>query len=92
MAYMSEMAEKRRALKIGATVGVFTDKDVADKFAEWGNCCIYCGVSNGAMTADHLVPLSRGGEHMLGNLVPACLSCNSKKHNKYLGSEWMPWS
>lgn len=30
-------------------------------------------------TLDHIVPMSRGGEHVVENLQTACLSCNSKK-------------
>lgn len=52
--------------------------------------CAYCGQAGG--TVDHLVPLSRGGQHAEGNLVPACRSCNSSKGDKLL-VEWRPiWS
>jgi 5-methylcytosine-specific restriction endonuclease McrA len=48
--------------------------------------CFYCGRSGG--TVDHVVPLSRGGQHAEGNLVPACRSCNSSKGDKLL-IEWL---
>lgn len=48
--------------------------------------CAYCG-SNGPIEADHVVPVSLGGRHSEGNLLPACQSCNRSKHNKLL-SEW----
>lgn len=35
------------------------------------------------MTLDHLVPRSKGGGHHLSNLVTCCLSCNSRKQDKY---------
>lgn len=47
--------------------------------------CLYCGGPGG--TVDHVVPLSRGGQHAEGNLVPACRSCNSSKMDKLL-VEW----
>lgn len=47
--------------------------------------CTYCGGPGG--TVDHLVPLSRGGQHSEGNLAPACRSCNSSKGDKLL-IEW----
>lgn len=47
--------------------------------------CFYCGKTGG--TADHVVPISRGGKHAEGNLVPACRSCNSSKGNLLL-VEW----
>jgi len=45
-----------------------------------GKCGI-CGlsVSKEEMTIDHIVPLSRGGPHVLSNLQPAHSSCNTKK-------------
>lgn len=51
-----------------------------------GAQCTYCGGPGG--TVDHLVPLSRGGQHAEGNLVPACRSCNSSKRDKLL-IEWL---
>lgn len=42
--------------------------------------CAYCGCE-GPMTIDHLVPVMAGGEHVVENVVPACLSCNSKKND-----------
>lgn len=46
----------------------------------YNHCCAYCGIS-GSMTIDHVLPLSRGGRHCIGNLVPACLRCNTSKGN-----------
>lgn len=47
--------------------------------------CVYCG--NKAQTWDHLVGLVkdaqlRGYGHQIGNLVPSCRDCNSKKGSK----------
>jgi hypothetical protein len=36
---------------------------------------------------DHLWPLSRGGAHEPGNVVPACHSCNASKRDRLLW-EW----
>ena len=35
-------------------------------------------------TIDHVLPLSAGGSHTIGNVVLACRSCNSKKGNNPL--------
>lgn len=34
------------------------------------------------MTMDHRVPLARGGRHEIQNVVPACKTCNSRKHTR----------
>jgi len=53
--------------------------------------CHYCSVdlvypyehgNTNSATIDHVIPLSKGGKHERGNLVAACLSCNSSKSNK----------
>jgi hypothetical protein len=53
-----------------------------------GGRCQYCGC-DGQLTADHVVPMSRGGTHDPSNLVACCLPCNSKKSNHFL-AEWLP--
>lgn len=46
--------------------------------------CQYCGEKPGqaALTVDHVVPRSRGGEHGWTNLVTACKRCNQRKGNQ----------
>ena len=48
--------------------------------------CFYCGAPED-ITLDHVVPLSRGGRHSIGNIVPACGKCNYSKNNKTI-VEW----
>jgi hypothetical protein len=50
-------------------------------FACWGEACAYCNQRRWT-SADHLVPLSKGGSNMLWNLVPACRSCNETKGDR----------
>lgn len=45
---------------------------------EW--TCQYCGTA--AENVDHVLPRSRGGEHMWENVVASCRRCNSKKENR----------
>jgi 5-methylcytosine-specific restriction endonuclease McrA len=50
--------------------------------------CAYCDDHDGAtLTADHVVPLARGGSNDPRNLVCCCLPCNSSKRDQLL-SEW----
>lgn len=46
-----------------------------------GNCCAYCR-QPALLTKDHRVPLSRGGRHIIENILPACRPCNSRKFNR----------
>ncbi len=51
--------------------------------------CHYCGheFKPAELTMDHIVPLTRGGRSVKGNLTPACKDCNSKK-KAMLPMEW----
>ena len=48
--------------------------------------CQYCGqkVSKSAITIDHIIPRSRGGESNFTNCVVSCMRCNSIKADKTL--------
>lgn len=38
-------------------------------------------------TADHVIPVTKGGQNNIGNLVTACWDCNSKFNDKTVGIE-----
>lgn len=57
------------------------------KWQQEGRVCQYC--QNSFDTIDHVIPLTRGGDNMITNLVPCCRSCNSSKGTKLL-AEWKP--
>jgi hypothetical protein len=48
--------------------------------AAWRGCA-YCGRADAALQRDCVLALSRGGRYTLGNIVPACGSCNASKCN-----------
>lgn len=73
---------QRRARKRGAG-GSFTATEWMAKKTDFGQRCAYCYAVK-PLTQDHIVPLSRGGKHCGENIVPACRSCNSRKHTKSL--------
>jgi 5-methylcytosine-specific restriction endonuclease McrA len=45
---------------------------------EYAYACAYCGAWT-TLTADHRLPLSRGGTNSIENILPACGTCNSRK-------------
>lgn len=75
----------RRARKKNAMVEFFNTEQVIEKY---GNVCFYC-LNNDFEHLDHYIPLSKGGNHTLENVRPACQKCNNKKYNK-LPAEFVP--
>jgi 5-methylcytosine-specific restriction endonuclease McrA len=49
-------------------------------FARDGGRCVYC--DSPATSLDHVVPRSRGGEHVWTNVVSACRRCNHLKADR----------
>lgn len=81
---------KRRAWKLAAESdghtwgGMMRQWEDDDTFA-----CVYCGAPFAEV--DHIMPLSRGGAHVLDNLVPSCVPCNrgvGGKHDRE-PREWL---
>ncbi|MBS4008386.1 MAG: HNH endonuclease [Clostridium sp.] len=52
-------------------------------FKQFNNCCAYCGMSGDTiqLSADHLIPSSKGGRFIKGNIIPACQKCNSLRRD-----------
>ena len=48
--------------------------------------CAACG-NRDRIELDHIIPISRGGRHSIGNVQPLCRSCNASKGAKLL-AEW----
>ena len=48
-------------------------------FARDGRRCAYCGIDEGEMHIDHILPRVNGGDHSLENLQVLCKSCNLRK-------------
>jgi len=75
---------ERRARKRNATIK-FTKQQWLDRLAEFNYHCAYClqpFTDNNPPTQDHMLPLSRGGEHTDSNIIPSCKSCNSQKRTR----------
>lgn len=48
--------------------------------------CVYCGSQ--AAHIHHLIPLAAGGDNRDSNLIPLCLDCHGKIHNKRYKNNW----
>jgi len=61
-------------------------------FARDRHVCAYCGdhFAEGDLTVEHIVPVSRGGQHAWTNVVTACRSCNTRKGNRRPEEAHMP--
>lgn len=75
-----------RARRAGATVVERVERGEILERDDW--TCYLCGVRTDpglsaydptSPTVDHVVPLSKGGQHTRENLRCACLRCNSTK-------------
>ena len=74
---------RRRDRKLNNGSFVVTDKDLRGLYS---SPCANCG-STEKITADHIIPLSRGGRHSIGNLQPLCSTCNGSKATSFM-VEW----
>ena len=77
----------RRAAEVGNGVFVILPGEWNRVLQRYRHECAYCGGS-GPLEMEHVVPVAKGGRHSIGNLVPACRSCNASKHANLL-VEWL---
>lgn len=88
-ATVRQWTQRRRARLKENGVFVVTAKDLDRLFRAQCFQCAYCPVQldYSTVTWDHIIPISRGGVHSVGNLTPACKPCNSGKRDK-MPIEW----
>jgi 5-methylcytosine-specific restriction endonuclease McrA len=73
-------ASVRRTRKTEAG-GSFTVVEWRSLCKKYGNRCLSCG-KRWNLTADHVIPVSKGGTSDIGNIQPLCGPCNSIKSDK----------
>lgn len=76
---------RARAAKI-KLLGDITPRQWAELKAKYGNMCLCCKQVEPdiKLTRDHIIPVSRGGEHTIDNIQPLCQPCNSRKYNAFI--------
>lgn len=72
------IAENYRAKKRG-NGGRYTIAQWRAICTHYGSICLCCRQRK-PLTADHIVPVSKGGSNMITNLQPLCFPCNRRKH------------
>ena len=81
--------DTKRRTKFKEIFNTLTSQEWLDILKEYDYKCAYCGCEFNEdilSTRDHIIPISKGGHNIKENIVPACQSCNSKKHDKLLES------
>lgn len=76
--YVRQKSKRRKALLRQQTAHQIKPRVIRARFAQFDNCCAYCGAA-GDMQIEHVVPISKGGTHAIGNIVPSCQACNYSK-------------
>lgn len=79
------IAHRRRA-RLAATQGSYTAIEWDALCAFYDHTCLCCGQREPAikLTADHVIPLARGGDNRISNIQPLCQPCNSRKHTSII--------
>jgi len=84
---ISQKVEAQRYLQVKSTRdGSITSETLESLYiAQNGKCyickCDLTQLKRRNQHLDHIVPLSKGGEHILSNVAWSCSSCNFKKSN-----------
>jgi len=78
-ALYNELDRKRRSIKENLPT-TLTKEEWSELLECYSYRCYYCRKKVDKLQKEHKIPLSRGGGYTKDNIVPACKSCNSRKH------------
>lgn len=82
--YIRQKSKRRKAQMRNSVAIQVSGKQIRARFEEFGNCCAFCKIDlmllpENHRHIEHVVPISKGGPHALGNIIPACKFCNDSK-------------
>ena len=83
---------KRRDYKLNSNNNSITTKSLIELKLKQNNKCNYCkcelqnNIKN-AVHLDHVIPLSKGGKHILENVVWSCQKCNLVKGSSMMDKQ-----
>jgi 5-methylcytosine-specific restriction endonuclease McrA len=75
-----ERGSRRHVAKKANTFARLTAAQIVERFDAFGHACAYCKCT-GDLHQDHFLPISKGGTHVLSNIIPACQPCNYSKRD-----------
>jgi len=78
--YHRSKAKRRKAQERGSCTVMLSPDQLWRHWLRFDYQCAYCG-AQGDLQVEHVRPISKGGEHHLGNIVPACARCNFNKRS-----------
>jgi len=78
--YHRSKSKRRKAQERHSTAVLLSPDQLWRHWLRFDHQCAYCG-AQGDLQVEHVVPISKGGEHHLGNIVPACQRCNFSKRS-----------
>jgi 5-methylcytosine-specific restriction endonuclease McrA len=78
--------KQNRRTRVTNGGGKFSAQEWYELKLRYGFSCLCCGGKepNIKLSADHIVPVSKGGSSFIDNIQPLCKSCNSRKYNKII--------
>ena len=85
-----QRANVKRRARESEIINTLTSEEWLDILKQSDYKCAYCGISfdeNNPPTRDHIIPISRGGDNVKENVVPACRSCNARKNKIVIGEQ-----
>ncbi len=77
----SRRSSSLRRARMAGTLATLTAQQWEGIILQHCGACLYCGTTED-IQQDHYIPITAGGGHVAGNVVPACGSCNKRKGNK----------
>ncbi len=81
------LSAKRRA-RIHGNGGSFTVEQWKSLCEKYHNKCLACGQVK-PLTADHIIPVTKGGTSWISNIQPLCRECNSAKGTRVIDYRYL---